>query len=893
MASGLARIRVLEIAGGVGVAYAAKLFADLGADVIRLEPLEGSEAHDVVRQRPHQVATWLNTNKRSIVGALNYAQPGFADSNQSNHSNNPGTANNAGAGTYGDDATSQLIDTAQILLHDLGPDTASAAGLSFEELSSRNLSLVVCAITPFGSTGPYANFVGEELNVIHGSSWGFLSPSASTRIDLPPLKAPGHHATINAATTAATTALAAFDAAQRNGRGALVDFSLFAAAAKMTETAPISASYHNVDASRLGVKIVIPWNIYRCRDGLVQFICPEEPQWRAFVSLMGTPVWTTLEPFSTALGRRENADLIDIYLGEWMAEQTVDDLFRRAQAARICITPMHTMAQLDVDPHFAARGFFATTPDGLRLPGPGFQTDQQWWGLRRSAPSRGQHNGETWLTTNTEPVQSAPTEQSVQTEQQEPGEQPGFAESSSTTPTSTTQTLTKPTSTTQTVTTPTAMRPAPSPALAPREGADDSRPLAGIRVCDFSWIWAGPYCTQTLAHLGADVIKLESVDRLCMFRRLPYAPKGVELTHDTAGVFHLYNTDKRSVGIDLRKAESRAIIEKLVAVSDVVVDNFGVGTMVRLGLGPEELRKINPNVIVVSLSGYGQNGPASSYMAYGPAGGAFAGLYAANGYPGGFPAETGIAIGDPGTGIAGAWAIMAALAARRRNGEVATIDGAMVEAVAATIGEPWMEWQSTGELPGPRGNRDPLWSPHGCYPASGKDRWVTIACTSEADWENLCARIDSDVDNTGVSASGVSDSRLSSDPRFSTAADRKRHEDALDERIAAWTVKHDRWDMTRQLQQLGVAAFPSLSPVDLWGGDPQLAAIGMLETPNHKAVGQRTIPGIPWLVSNTPNGIRLPAPLLGEHSAEVLTQVLGYSEAEVRSLVDRGVITEP
>lgn len=402
-------------------------------------------------------------------------------------------------------------------------------------------------------------------------------------------------------------------------------------------------------------------------------------------------------------------------------------------------------------------------------------------------------------------------------------------------------------------------------------------------MCDFSWIWAGPYCTQTLAHLGADVIKLESADRLCMFRRLPYAPTGVELTHDTAGVFHLYNTDKRSVGIDLRKAESRAIIEKLVAVSDVVVDNFGVGTMVRLGLGPEDLRKINPNVIVVSLSGYGQSGPASSYMAYGPAGGAFAGLYAANGYPGGFPAETGIAIGDPGTGIAGAWAIMAALAARRRNGEVATIDGAMVEAVAATIGEPWMEWQSTGELPGPRGNQDPLWSPHGCYPALGPDRWVTIACTSETDWQNLCALMNAD----------VIDSDLANDPRFATAADRKQHEDTLDELIATWTIKHDRWDITRQLQEIGIAAFPSLSPVDLWGGDPQLAAIGMLETPNHGVVGERIIPGIPWLLSNTPNGIRLPAPLLGEHSTEVLTDVLGYSKEEVRSLINRGVITEP
>jgi crotonobetainyl-CoA:carnitine CoA-transferase CaiB-like acyl-CoA transferase len=358
MQTGLAGIRVLEVAGGVGVAYAAKLFADLGADVVRLEPPEGRVAEDIVRQRPHRVEAWLNTNKRSIVGELSGPNEGVPNEVVSNElePNKP--------------EANELLRTAHIVLHDLGPVKAIEAGLSFDQLSAKNPSLVVCSITPFGSTGPYANFVGEELNVIHGSSWGFLSPSASRRIDLPPLKAPGHHATINAATTAATATLAAFDAAERTGRGVHVDFSLFAAAAKMTETAPISASYHGVDASRLGVKIVIPWNIYRCRDGLVQFICPEEPQWQAFVNLMGNPEWALLEPFSTPLGRREHADVVDSYLGEWMAEQTVDDLYRRAQAARICITPMHTMAQLNVDPHFAAREFFATTPRGFAYPGP-------------------------------------------------------------------------------------------------------------------------------------------------------------------------------------------------------------------------------------------------------------------------------------------------------------------------------------------------------------------------------------------------------------------------------------------------------------------------------------------------------------------------------------------
>lgn len=784
MQSGLEGVRVLEIVGGVGVAYAAKLFADLGADVIRLELDSLGVDSDVVALRPHDIGRWLNTNKRSVVGSIE-----------------------------------GLLTDADLLFHDLGPRRAATVGLDFQILASVNPRLVVCSITPFGMTGPYADFVSGELNVIHGSSWGFLSPSAATRVDLPPLKAPGHHATVNAATTAATAALAAFDSAQRSGRGEHVDFAVFAAGAKLTETAPVSASYHGVDASRLGVKVVIPWNIYACSDGLVQFICPEQPQWQSFVELMGSPEWAQLEVFADGVSRRANADVVDLYVAEWMAQQTVDDVCRRAQAARVCISPMNTMEQLDQNEHFRERRFFVTAPDGLRLPGPAAKFDKDWWHIRSSAPTRGEHSGEGW-------------------EQRDASSAPARS--------------------------------------GPPRDSPIGRPLDGVRICDFTWIWAGPYCTQTLAHLGADVIKLESPTRTCMFRRLPYAPTGMALNHDTAGVFHLYNTDKRSLGIEFHSAAAREVITKLVAVSDVVIDNFGVGTMARLGFGPEELRRINPDVIVVSLSGYGQTGPSASNMAYGPVGGAVAGLYAANGYEGGTPAETGISIGDPGTGIAGAWAVMAALVARRRNGEVATIDCAMVEAVAATIGEPWLEWQTTGELPGPRGNRDLAWAPHNCYPASGHDRWITIACTSDSMWRTLSAHIDPS---------------LVEDPRFATSADRLQNEAELDELIASWTSQHDRFELTDQLQSIGVGAFPSLSPLDLWGGNPQLDAIGMLETPEHGAVGRRIVPGVPWRLTNGLNGLRRAAPLLGEHSTQVLSEVLGYSEEEISELIGSGTIS--
>ena len=779
-------IRVLEVAGGVGVAYAAKLFADLGADVIRADG-----PGDVIGDRPHELHRWLHTNKRSSP------------------------------------AIGTLASNADVILHDRGPSRAASEGLSYADLAAANPSVVVCSLTPFGMTGPYADYAAEEITIIHASSWGFLSPSASTRIDLPPLKAPGHHATINVATIAATAALAAVRRAMRTGQGAHVDFSMFAAAAKLTETAPVSASYQGVDASRLGVKIVVPWNMYRCADGFVQIICPEQQQWRSLVRLMGDPEWALLDVFDSPESRRENVDVLDLYLGEWLAEQRVADLCRDAQTAHVCISPLNTIGQLDTDRHFRARAFIAQSPDGTRMPGPAFRTDPPWWGLHRDAPSTNDVDGD--------------------------GDGDGWRERVD------------------------AVHVGRDrwPARDARSGAALARPLEGVRVCDFSWIWAGPFCTQLLAHLGADVIKLESPDHLCLFRRLPYAPTGQPLNADTGGVFHLYNSDKRSVGIDLGDAAARDVIARLVAISDVVVDNFGVGTMARLGYGPDDLRRMNPDVIVASLSGYGQTGPHAEFMAYGPVGGAVAGLYAANGYEDGEPTETGIAIGDPGTGIAAAWAVVAALMASERTGEVATIDVAMVEAVAATTGELWMEHRSTGFVPARLANRDHVWSPHNCYPSLGEDRWVTIACPTEHSWRALC---------------DVVDPSLAVDPRFATAADRKRHEDELDIILSAWTAMRDRWDTTMLLQRAGVAAFPSLSPRDLWDGDAQLEAIGMLERPEHAAVGRRVVPGVPWRMTPGPNGLRCAAPVLGQHTVEVLTELLGYSTDDVQRLVAAGTV---
>ena len=773
-------MRVLELpdcessAVAIGVAWAAKLFADLGADVVRVESED-----DLVRRRPHELHRWLNTNKRSMMR---------------------------------DDQHLQRLTTEV----DLILCGRSLDGLE-ELLSQIPVQAVVCRITPFGGQGPYADYAAEELTIIHGSSWGFLSPSAASDIERPPIKSAGHHATLNVATAAAAAALAAVDGAARTGRGEHIDFSMFGAAAKMTEFAPAAASFLGVDASRLGTKTVVPWGIFECSDGMVQIICPEQQQWESLVELMGRPEWALMDVVATADARRENPDVVELFLGQWTATQQVDDLAVRAQESRVCITPVNTMEQLEANRHMAARGFFAESPDGTRQPGPGVRFDQDWWGLRTAAPELGSSDGQDWIETKTS---ASPGTDSVG------NETPG-------------------------------------------------RPLEGVTVCDFTWVWAGPFCTEYLAHLGADVIKLEWPERSCMFRRLPFHPDGVLPGHDSSGSFQVYNADKRSIGVDLRHAEAREVVRRMVAKADVVIDNFGVGTLADLGFGPEWLRSVNPDVVVASISGYGQTGPNASYMAYGPAGGSLAGLYAATGYADGPPVETGIAIGDPGTGLAGAWAVVAALAARRRTGVAATIDIAMVEAVATTVGEPWMAYVADGANPERSGNHDVRWAPHDCYPAKGEDSWVTIACTNDVQWRALA---------------GVIGAELGTDPRFATPELRKQNEAVLDELVQTWTSSRDRWDAVQELQAVGVPAFPSMAPLELWTGDPQLDAIGMLARPDHPVTGARVVPGIPWTLSNGPNGLRRPAPCLGEHTDLILGAQLEFSESELTALHDANAI---
>jgi crotonobetainyl-CoA:carnitine CoA-transferase CaiB-like acyl-CoA transferase len=401
-------------------------------------------------------------------------------------------------------------------------------------------------------------------------------------------------------------------------------------------------------------------------------------------------------------------------------------------------------------------------------------------------------------------------------------------------------------------------------------------PLSGVRVLDFTWAWAGPFCTQTLAHLGAEVIRIETTARpACVTRMIPPFADD-QPGPDRAGYFNQYNQGKRSILLNLQKPEAVELAFKLVKHCDVVADNFAAGVIDKLGFSYDKLREIKPDIIQISMSGYGQYGPFRRYVGYGPPASALSGLFWLTGYPGGDPTEIGISYPDPNAGVMGAYAIIAALLHRDLTGEGQYIDQSQWEAVLVHMAEGLLEWDVNHREPRRNGNHDRLMAPHETYKSKGNDdQWVSIAVGTEEEWRALCQ---------AIGKPGIAD-----DPRFSSAELRKKNEAALDAMITLWTRERDKWEAADALQRAGVAAFPSMSNRDL-AEDKHLMERGYLLRLEHPEVGRRIHAGIPWKMSGTPSEVRHAAPMRGAHTDEVLKTLLGFSQQKIDELCQAEII---
>lgn len=408
-------------------------------------------------------------------------------------------------------------------------------------------------------------------------------------------------------------------------------------------------------------------------------------------------------------------------------------------------------------------------------------------------------------------------------------------------------------------------------------------PLSGIRICDFSWVWAGPYCTLQLAHLGAEVIRIETSTRPCVTRVLAPWPGGVFKGLNSSGYFNQYNQGKKSLSLNFKHPEAKEVAWRLIKQSDVVINNFAAGVLERMGFGYEAVKKARPEIVMATLSGYGDTGPYRDYVAYGPAQVPLSGLSSLTGYKGFPPMHAGFSYADPNAGIHGAFAILIALYHRQKTGQGQYIDMSQWECAMNLLAEGILEYTMNGREPVRSGNRDPFMAPHGnfrCLDLPEKvmdvtiDEWVSIVCASDEEWARL--------------ARAIGKPELAADARFNTLAARKQNEDALEAVITEWTSKRRVAYVVDTLQAAGVAAGACADNKYLCE-DPQLAARDYWVELKHPQVGVMRHCGIPWRMSGTPTRVAAPAPCLGQHTDEILAW-LGYSTAEIATLRGQGAL---
>ncbi len=420
-----------------------------------------------------------------------------------------------------------------------------------------------------------------------------------------------------------------------------------------------------------------------------------------------------------------------------------------------------------------------------------------------------------------------------------------------------------------------------------QEASDDghaprSVALQGIRICDLSGILAGAGATRILAAFGAQVIRIEDPSnqgRWDIVRgSAPYVDdrRGINL----GGMFNNHNVEKLGITLNLRTDQGKELFLRLVAMSDVVTENFSAGVMERLGLGYERLREANERIIYVANSGFGQSGPYSRYKTFGPIVQAMSGLTFNAGLAGQPPAGYGYSYMDHMGANFMAFATLAALVQRNRTGCGQSIDMSCTDAGLGLAGPGLLDALVNERSPREAGTVDsntdnfPIMAPHGVYPASADDTWVAIACRGDEDWRRLAVFLD-----------GAGD-----DPRLSTVAGRVEHRAEVDTRVADWTSTREAAAVQDALRPLGVPVAVVASPRQRVDNDPATAEWGLWPTAHHTEIGDVRVDGIPVHLSETDWVIARGAPCLGEHNQLVYQALLGLSEDEIDTFMAAGVI---
>ncbi len=687
-------------------------------------------------------------------------------------------------------------------------------------------------ISPFGLNGPYSHYKSTPFTDYASGGHMYLNGEPHREpiqgAGAQPLYAAGAHAFIGA--------MAALRAREATGRGQLVEVSHMETMASLHQWTTVRYSHGGKIQRRVGNKYdtMHPITIYPCKDGHVAISAPAEEQCRNLLVVAELTDLIEEERFSNGALRLQNGEAFDEALLPWLLAHTAEEIVSICQAVRVPVGPVPTMLGLLEDAHLADRNFWRRVADDepLLFPGPPFRLSAHEWNLTRP-PRLGEHDREVLARLKDPPPTGA------------------------------------------------VSQPAPERGVR----SDRKRSLEGVRILDLSRVWAGPLATRILGDLGADVIRVEAPwarsprtipDVIVKASaRYPGNEAGAK-PWNREGMFNKFNRSKRAITLDLGSPDGKALFERLVAVADVVIENYSPRVMPQLGLGYERLREVNPSIVYIGMPGFGWTGPNRDYVALGTMLEPAAGLSSLMGYADSGPYKSGVAWADPVAAMHAAAAILIALHDREadpdRRGQA--IELAQLEGMICFVGEEILAAQVRGTNPPRLANRDPLYAPQGCYRCSGEDRWIAVSVTNDRDWRALC-------DVAGFT------------PRWRSFSlpDRQEHHDELDALITTWTQREEQLQLMRRLQAARVPAVAVLDSKQLLE-DPHLRQRQFFVDITHPDAGTFPFPGLPIRLSETPAAYVRPAPGVGEHNVEVLQGLLGLSPEEMADFRARGIIAD-
>ncbi|MDH3678568.1 MAG: CoA transferase [Acidimicrobiia bacterium] len=813
------RYRVLDLTDERGQ-LCGQILADLGADVVLVEPPGGSHSRTLgpfagdVEDPERSLVHWSqNRGKRSTVLDL--------------------------ADADGRAALRELVRTADVLVESFDPGHLGEIGLSQEILAEANPALVHLSITAFGSDGPKARWAYSDLTIAAAAGPMALTGDddrAPLRISLP-------QAFLHAGADAAGAALVAlYERDRHSGLGQHVDISAQQSYSVASQSYLLSHPVRAGAASRsaggvrpetIDTKIQLLWP---CKDGQVSVtflfgasIGPFTRRLMDWVHEEGFCDAATRDKdwveFGTRLfdGREPVAeyDRIKQILTEFFATKTKAELFEATFNRRVLIAPVTTTEELVASDQLAARSFWQDLDWGgqgtVRFPGP-------------------------FAKFSTTPLPSLPPPATIGANTDEV-----LAEAAA----------------------------RPSLAVAAHDRAETGQPsptdlpLRGLKIADFMWVFAGPLATRTLADLGATVVRVESTDRLDTLRTAGQF-QDEHVDPDWAIQFANLNAGKLSIALDLKTAEGVDVAHDLVRWADVTTESFTPKAMTAFGLDYESLLPIRPDLIMTSSCLMGHTGPHRSLAGFGTMAAAVSGWFHITGWPDRDPCGPFGAYTDYVSPRFLLVAMLAALEHRRRTGEGQYIDLSQAEASMRLLGPAVLDYTVNGRVMERAGNDDPRHAPHGVFRAAGTDAWVAVAVRSEAQWRCLSGLL---------GRPDLADLDL---------AERRERRHELGRLVETWTSQRPAEEATDALQRVGVPAHHVQNTVEAFA-DPQLAHRGHFVEVPHTAMGRSWVEGSRLRFSRSPARIDRGSPTLGEHTWEVLTDILGYSEDRAAALAAAGI----